>query len=60
MWMVTCLEENIVRKAKLIPKETVQQALDDAVSTVKAKGMDPRLVIMPAGSLTVPYIEGGV
>lgn len=54
MWAVTDLEDKIVKKAMMKPYASLQTALDDAIMMVKSRGMEPRVIIMPAGSLTVP------
>jgi nickel-dependent lactate racemase len=59
MWAVTDLDDTIVKKAMLKPYRNIQAAVDDAVKTIKAKGRQPRVVIMPSGSLTIPFIKGG-
>jgi len=59
MWMVTDLDDEIVKKTMMKPYESIQSALDDAVNTIKARNKQPRIVVMPFGSLTIPLIEGG-
>jgi len=59
MWAVTDLNENIVKKAMLKPYRSIQSAVDDAVKTMKAKEREPRIVVMPSGSLTIPLIKEG-
>jgi nickel-dependent lactate racemase len=54
MWMVSDLEDEIMEQAKLKPYHDIQKAVDDALKTIKAQGKQPRVIIMPAGSLTVP------
>jgi nickel-dependent lactate racemase len=54
MWMVSDLEEEIVRKAKLKPYKNLQEAVDDAIQIIREKGKKPRTIVMPSGSLTVP------
>jgi nickel-dependent lactate racemase len=58
MWAVTDLDEDIIKKALLIPYKDIQKAVDDAIKLMKAKGKKPRIIIMPAGSLTIPIING--
>ncbi|HEC94867.1 MAG TPA: hypothetical protein ENI45_02750 [Thermoplasmatales archaeon] len=58
-WAVTDLEDEVVEKAMLKPFPSVQTAVDEAVKIVKEKGKKPRIVVMPHGSLTVPYTHGG-
>ena len=57
MWAVTDLPDDSVRMAKLEPKSSIQSALDDAIEIIKGEGKEPKLVIMPAGSLTVPMVR---
>ena len=54
MWAVTDLDDDIVKKAMLKPYSNVQTAIDDAVKIIKSKGKEPKVVLMPFGSLTVP------
>jgi len=54
MWAVTDLDDEIVKKAMLKPYPDIQSAVDDAVEIIKARGIQPRIVMMPSGSLTVP------
>ena len=57
MWAVTDLEDSIVKKSMLKPCSNIQSAMDEAVETIKAKGRKPRTILMPSGSLTVPYVK---
>lgn len=58
MWAVTTLDEDIIKKALLTPYKDIQRAVDDAIKFLKTKGKKPRIIIMPAGSLTIPIING--
>jgi len=55
---VSDLPPETMKKAHLKPFATVQEALDAAISEMRGKGRDPTLVIMPAGSLTIPLVRG--
>jgi nickel-dependent lactate racemase len=57
MWAVTDLEDKIISKALLKPYSDIQKAIDDAIKTIKNKGKKPRVIVMPFGSLTVPYLK---
>jgi nickel-dependent lactate racemase len=57
MWAVTDLDKETVKKAMLKPYTEVQFALDEAVKEIKAQGKQPEIVVMPAGSLTVPLLH---
>ena len=54
MWAVTDLDDEIIKKSQLKPYPDIQFALDDAIEIIKKKGKQPRIVVMPSGSLTVP------
>ena len=54
MWAVTDLDDEIIKKSQLKPYSDIQFAVDDAVEIIKKKGKQPRIVVMPSGSLTVP------
>jgi nickel-dependent lactate racemase len=57
MWAVTDLDDEIIKKSQLKPYSDIQKAVDDAVKFIKSKNKEPRAVIMPFGSLTVPFIK---
>ena len=56
MWAVTDLDDKIIKKSQLKPYATIQSAIDDAVKFIKEKGKEPKIIVMPFGSLTVPLI----
>jgi nickel-dependent lactate racemase len=56
MWAVTDLNDDIVKKAMLKPYSNIQIAVDDAVKFIESKGKNPKVIVMPLGSLTVPII----
>lgn len=55
---VSDLPPETLQKAHLKPFGSVQEALDAAIEEMRGKGREPTLVIMPAGSLTIPLIRG--
>jgi hypothetical protein len=57
MWAVTNLDDETIKKAQLKPYSDVQTAIDDAEEFIKSNGNQPKTVLMPAGSLTVPYVK---
>jgi nickel-dependent lactate racemase len=59
MWAVTDLDDDIMKKAMLKPYHDIQVAINDAVANIKSKGKQPRVIIMPSGSLTIPLLKGG-
>ncbi|KYK24909.1 general glycosylation pathway protein [Thermoplasmatales archaeon SM1-50] len=59
LWAVTDLPDDIVKKAMLKPYKSIQKAIDNAVKIIQGKGRQPRVIVMPSGSLTIPVIKGG-
>jgi lactate racemase len=59
MLAVTDLSDDIVKKAMLKPYHSIQKAIDDAIKIMLQKGRQPRIVVMPSGSLTIPVLKGG-
>jgi nickel-dependent lactate racemase len=57
MWAVTDLDDETIKNAMMKPYTNIQLALDDAVKEIKAKGEQPKIVVMPFGSLTIPKIR---
>jgi nickel-dependent lactate racemase len=57
MWGVTDLDDSIMKKAKLKPFPDVQTAVDKAIELIKSKGRKPKIILMPAGSLTIPLVN---
>ncbi len=57
MWMVSDLDDNIIKKAKLKPFKNIKLALNQAIAEMKLKGRKPHIIIMPSGSLTIPIIK---
>jgi nickel-dependent lactate racemase len=56
MWAVTDIDDKIIKKSLMKPYSDIQSAVNDAIETIKSKGRQPRIVVMPSGSLTVPSI----
>jgi len=57
MWAVSDLDDETIKKAMLKPFHDIQTAVDEAVKYVKSKGLKPRCIVMPFGSLTIPFVE---
>lgn len=57
MWAVTDLDETIIKKAQLKPYSSIQKAVEDAIKNIKDKGKQPKIVVMPYGSLTIPLLK---
>jgi nickel-dependent lactate racemase len=56
IWAVTDLDDRIVKKALMKPYKTIQTAINDAVNKIKERGITPRVIVMPFGSLTIPLV----
>lgn len=54
IWTVTDLDDATVKKAMLKPYSNIQKAVDDAILSIKSKGMKANIIVMPFGSLTIP------
>jgi len=59
LWAVTDLDNSIIKKTMMKPYNNLQQAVDDAIQTIQKKGEQPKIVVMPQGSLTIPHYTGG-
>lgn len=57
IWAVTDLKDDIIRKAMFTPYHSIQSAINDAIHFIKKKGWQPHVVVMPAGSLTIPLVH---
>jgi len=55
LWAVTDLDDEVVRRAKMVPHHSVQEALDKAVEFVRDRGREPSAIVMPQGGTTVPF-----
>ena len=51
------VDEYKIKQAFMKPYKDLQKALDDAVLEIKNRGDIPKIVILPSGSLTVPFIS---
>ncbi|MBA7661428.1 Lactate racemase [subsurface metagenome] len=57
LWAVTDLEDEVIQSAKMIPYHDIQKAVNDAMERIESKGKEPRVVVMPGGGTTVPYLQ---
>jgi len=51
IWAVTDIEDEKIKKAKIVPKPSLQEAVDHAL---KEKGKEAEIYYLPNGSMTVP------
>lgn len=59
MWAVTDLDDALIKKAHLKPYADIQTAVNDAINLIQKRREKPRIILMPAGSLTIPLVKGG-
>jgi len=59
LFAVTDINRETIKKAKMKPYANIQTAVDDAIKIIESKGEEPKIVIIPDGSHTVPLINGG-
>ena len=60
LWLVSDLDDEVARRAKMKPYHDIQEALDDAVAHVRSENREPRVVVMPNGGMTVPMLKGSL
>jgi hypothetical protein len=58
VWAVTDMPDELLQKINVEPYHDVQKTLDAAIDYVQEMGEEPKIVILPSGSLTVPVLEG--
>lgn len=58
MWAVADLDDPIIRRSRMKPYHNLQQAVDDAITTIRGRGREPRIVVFPFGGMTVPWLDG--
>jgi nickel-dependent lactate racemase len=56
MWAVSDLDDETIKKSQLKPFSDIQTAIDSAIKKMKEKGKQPKIIVMPQGSLTVPLV----
>lgn len=57
IFAVTDLSESIIKKSKMKPYNSIKTAVDEAIDIIKEKGKKPKIIIIPDGSHTIPYIN---
>ena len=56
IYAVTNIDKKIIKKAFMKPYKNIQDAIEDAIKEIKIKNKEPKLVILPNGCLTVPFV----
>lgn len=59
LWAVTGLPPSEVARSRMRPFSDVQEALDAAVDSVREKGMEPRVIILPNATMALPALKEG-
>jgi len=57
LFAVTGLDNKTVEMARFKPFKDVQNAVNEAIYSIKSKGKIPNILIMPYGNLTVPVLK---
>jgi len=55
---VTELPDDLLEQINIEPQHDIQKAVDLAIEHVKDLEKEPRIILLPSGSLTVPVLEG--
>ena len=56
VWAVTKLDQEILRPARIIKRDNIQNAVDEAIKLMKNAGKEPNIIVLPSGSLIVPRL----
>ncbi len=56
IWAVTELDDETLKQARIRGFVSLQEAVDRAVGDVRARGIEPSIIVLPGGSLTVPRV----
>ncbi len=54
---VTDIDQAMLEPARIVKKNTLQEAVDRAIEAVNSKGMAPSITVLPSGSLIVPRVR---
>ncbi len=57
IWTVMGVDDELITKAHLRPFTDIQAAVDEAMATMRSRGKEPSVIIMPNGTWTVPVLE---
>ena len=57
IWAVTDLDGEIIKKAMMKPYASIQSAMNEAIKTIRERGKQPKIIIMPSGNFTIPFSE---
>lgn len=57
IWAVTDLEQETLAPARITKKSDLQKAVDEACQLMRESGKQPRIIVLPSGSLIVPRLE---
>ena len=57
IWTVMGVEDELISKAHMRPFGDIQSAVDEAIATMRSRGKEPNVIVMPNGTWTVPIME---
>ncbi len=57
MMGVTDLPDDLLTAINMEPMPDIQTAVEKAIQHIQSQGKEPRFLILPSGSLTVPYLK---
>jgi len=57
IWTVMGVEDDLISRAHMRPFGDIQSAVDEAVASMRARGREPSVIVMPNGTWTVPVME---
>jgi hypothetical protein len=50
------IEDDLISRAHMRPFENIQSAMDEAIATIRSRGTEPTVIVMPDGTGTVPVM----
>jgi len=57
IWTVMGVEDDLISRAHMRPFGDVQTAMDAAIASMRSRGREPSVIVMPNGTWTVPVME---
>jgi len=57
IWTVMGVEDDLISRAHMRPFGDIQSAIDEAIASMRSRGREPNVIVMPNGTWTVPVME---